>query len=260
MNASRARRLFLLYCPGQEFVVPYLERQLGEGWEVVTRLDQGADAERAVMLSSTDIYEAREGLNISETDAVDAESPWHAHEKMFEGFCRQRSLRPTILRCANTVGTGMSGLPMDMAKGIHRGTLRHIAAPRERHETRIRKAVGGDITRHVLSTVHAVDVALAADILSRAGRAAEASEVFNLSDNTATGVDELIDALAFRMNNKHVASASRLWARMLNGRRVFAAMNRSLTVNSSKILRVSGITPHVVTDYLRTHVYDENSL
>lgn len=260
-NATATRQTFLLFCPGHEFVVPYLERLLGEKWTVVTRLQDCDDPDRAVMLSSTDIYDVESGLNYDEETPVYPESSWNADERMFEGYCRQRDLTPTIIRCANTVGTGMKGLPMDLARGIFRGTLRHIAVPRVKHETRLRKNTEvAQRPEALLSVIHATDVAVAAELLSRPGRQPEQSEIFNLSDNTQTDINDLIDALAHRINDKHVGSASPFWARMLNGRRIWRAMNRSLTFNPMKILRVTGIEPHPVTEYLRTHVYDESSL
>ncbi len=261
------RQTFLLFCPDREFVVPYLERQLGEEWHVVTRLSDTDLPDRVAMLSSTDIYAVDEGLNYDESTAVDPESSWYANERLFEGYCRQRSLHPIIVRCANIVGTGMNGLPMDLARGIHRGTLRHIATPRSKHETRLNR--GKQVVERpkvFLSVIHAVDVALIVDILTSPGRinnqiqTAYNDEIYNLSDNTLTNIDELIDALAYRINNKQVTSASPFWTRMFAGRRVYHALTHSLTFNPAKILRVAGFTPHEVTQYLRTHTYDESSL
>ncbi len=255
------RRTFLLYCPGSEFVVPYLQRQMGEGWDIVTALGDCEAPDRALMLSSTHIYDVSEGLNYDENTPIDAESPWNAYERMFEGYCRTRSLTPVVIRCAEIVGTGMTGLPMRLARGIYRGTLRHVAVPRPRHETRLRKAVEeAERPKALLSVVHAVDVARCADLLTRPGRFAEESETYNLTDNSTTDIDTLIDALAYRINDKHVPSASPFVAGLLNGRAISRAMKRSLTFNPAKILRVTNIEPSQVTNYLRTHLYDESSL
>lgn len=256
------RKVFLLLCPEREFLVPYLERQLGPGWDIVTRLADTNAPDRALMISSTEIYNVEQGLNYDETTEVYAESSWHAHEKMFEAYCRQRSLAPVIVRCAYIVGTGMTGLPMLIARRIHSGTMRHIADPRPRHETRLNR--GRDLApvreHAMVSVVHAVDVALAADLLTRPGRTPEESEIFNLTDNCATDADRLVDALASRVNNKHVPAARPFWARILNGTRLTRFLTTSFTFNPAKIIRATGITPNVVTEYLTTHVYDENSL
>lgn len=256
-----ADRVFLLYCPECEFLVPYLERQLGPRWHVVTHLADCDSPDRVLMISSTDIYDVEPGLNYDESSPVDAESAWHQREMMFEGYCRQRSLRPVVIRCANIVGTGMTGLPMTLARGIFRGTLRHIADRRAKHSTRInRNPDNTPRTRHLISVVHATDVALASDLLTRSEAASLSDTVFNLTDNSSTTVDELIDALARRINNKHVPSASPFWARILSGRDAYRAMTSSLTFNCARIIGATGIEPVRVTDYLTTHIYDENSL
>ncbi len=263
-DTDAPRRKFLLLCPGREFVVPYVERELGDGWQIVTRLADADDAERAVLLSSTEIYTATQGSDIDETSPIDVESSWHGHERMYQGLCQKLGLRPLILRCANVVGTGMTGLPMDLARGIARGTVCHIATPRAKKSTRLRPNPDAPDRPHgYISVVHAVDVARAAVSLSLPERQNDinaSAGIFNLTDGVETDIDTLIDALAHRIKDKRVGDTSLRWLKWLTPGNVYRAMTTTRTYSAAKYLKICATPPVTVTDYLMTHIYDETSL
>jgi len=265
-TTSGAQKVFLLYAPQAAFVSPYLERLLGERWRVETSLSPDLKPDRAAMISSTEIYDVTEGLNYDEDTETDAEGAWHGREAMFAALCSRCGLPAVTLRCAHIVGTGMTGLPMDVARGIMRGIVAHFPQPRT-PRPRWGRAPGAEAPKVepvYLSVIHAVDVALAAYTLTGENAPGEVKSgcttVFNLSDGANTSVDELIDAIAYRMNDKRVGTIKRRWARLLWGRRLYNALTTSLTFNSTRYTRLTSIQPNNVVTYMRTHVYDHDSL
>lgn len=238
-----------VFVPGKRFLAPYLGRVFEEETMIVD--DKVSDGipetvKYAVMISDTDIYLVKSGEHITEDAPVDTDSEFFAAENTFVDWCNSRDIRYFILRCANIVGTGMDGLPMRLARGIDRGLLCHI----EGNEARI-------------SVVHAVDVAQAARIVS--DRATEGvvfeKTVANMTDGTETPVDDLIDALAFRMNDKKVFKMGRKLARLIYGKSYFDILTTTKTFDDSRAISVTeGMPLHKVTEYLRTHVYNDESL
>ena len=148
------------------------------------------------------------------------------------------SLLPlTVLRCQAIVGTGMCGLPMRIASGIASGCYVQVKG----NEARI-------------SVIHAVDVARAARV------AAGVPGEFWLTDRTDPGINELAEALAYRMGDKRLLSIGAGWARLWYGGRYFRQLTTDAVVEDTFVGRFPEFVPVSVVNYLRTHVYDEKSL
>lgn len=233
----------LITAPGREFVLPYIEALLPEG--AIVGLD-AEEADVAVMLSGTEVYALPDGADLAGIDAaVDGRLPLAYAEKEFAGAAERLGLKPVILRCANTVGTGMTGFPRKLAESIARGTFFHFPA----NDARI-------------STVHAADVAALVAAIAR-GEALPKRSVYIVTDGDNPTLHDLADALAFRMNDKRISNLS-TWGQRFAGRLFYGADYRryttTLTFDGSDAVRDFGFNPTPVVRYLREHVYDENSL
>lgn len=147
------------------------------------------------------------------------------------------SLPVTVLRCQTIVGTGMCGLPMRIAAGIASGRYVQVKG----NEARI-------------SVVHAVDVARATRV------AAGTSGEFRLTDRMDPGINELAEALAYRMGDKRLLAIGARWARLWYGGDYFRRLTTDATVADTFGERFPEFSPVSVVNYLRTHVYDEKSL
>lgn len=236
----------LVHIPDREFLLPYFRRELQDTHCVVTDaidVPDGVAVDMALMVSSTDIYNVTSGEMLDETTPALTTGLWHDREAAFADDCRRLGVRPVVVRCPHVVGTGMNGLPMRMARGIARGMLMHIKGNEGR-----------------LSVVHAVDVARLGTALCQTG----VDGPVILTDGTETTVDALIDALAFRIKDKTVFTIrSQRVARLLYGSDYYGQLTRTLTFSNARTMEAlgDGVEPPVtVTDYLRTHVYDDSSL
>lgn len=240
-EVSKPKPTAVVYMPEREFLLPYFRREL-EDMNIVTDLTAATEAspEISVMVSSTDIYTPKTGIQLTESTETDANSEWAAREREFSEYCHKKCLPVTIVRCPEVIGTGMRGLAMRMARGIARGTLMHIRG-----------------NESDISLIHAVDVAHYAVNKRLTGH------TVNLTDGAETSIDELIDALAARMNDKHVLTIkSARIAKALYGRSYYGQLTQSVTYSNELAAKLLGddFAPNKVTEYLRTHVYDESSL
>lgn len=241
--AAQPTKTLLALCPDGVFMAKYLAHAWGKDWRVATRPDDGMRADAAVMISSTDIYDVTEGTGYTEDTPIKADSPLAREEAMFADYCRRHSLPCVILRAANTVGTGMTRLPMRLARGVARGTLMHI---RDNSETAI-------------SVVHAIDLARLSVALQ------QAPGTYNATDGTATTIDALINAIAHRLKDKNVGTLKRRWARWLYGRRYFGTMTHTLTFDDTRLrqtlekIGADAPTVHVV-QRLNTHQYGQDDI
>ncbi len=243
---AKRKRVALVYCPDRAFLAPYMEAAFGSGTRVIVaeKLPQAIpeDVESAIMISSTEIYTCREGRNIDETHPVDESSPWFARESDFGTLCRDAGVPCAILRCAHVVGTGMTGFPMWLAVGIDAGWLVHVR--------------GNDAA---ISVVHAIDTAAIAAIVSSKLLAGQIFEPMNIIDGTTTRVDDLIDALAFRINDKRVWTLGGFLARVATrfyDKSRLSEMTTTLTFDDARQIAATDLYPlHPVTEYLRTHDY-----
>ena len=255
-NNAQPTTATVVFAPGCPFLKPYFEREFANDLLIYVddnsiSADKVRDAiaasgfdissTRAIMVSSTDIYNVSGGTAHDESTPLLPGSEWAAREEEFTHMAEAGKYASTILRAAHIVGTGMNGLPMRLARGIARGMLMHIRG-----------------NEAMLSVVHASDVARLAVILP-AGL-----PPLNITDGTETRVDDLIDALAYRMKNKRVYTIkSQRIARLLYGGEYFGELTNTLTFSNAALLAAlpAGTPPpEEVTNYLRTHVYDESSL
>lgn len=226
------RPILFLYTPQADYVRPYFERMMDE-----YRISDTPDnADYAVMISSTDVYAVTEGENFNElTEVKDCQTL--VDEKHFAELCRGSHISPTVLRCAPVVCTGMHGWPRALAEKIYRGTF--IALK------------DNDARRSVVHAVSLPDAVRA--VLGR-------DEVFNVTDCQDPTVNELAEALAWRMSQKRIFSLKAKWLRFLIGKKRMKEAGLSLTFSCEKLRSSGNYNPVAVTEYLKTHVYDEKSL
>lgn len=241
----------LIYAPGREFVVPYIERDLPG---TTLRLLAGDELEHednsgapAIMLSGTEIYKATQGTALDEDTPVDNTSPMAAAETAFTAFCNRKGAPPIVLRCANTVGTGMQGYVRRLAEAVYRGFFYHFADNDSR-----------------LSVVHACDVAAVVKALLTKPEAHGSGLTLNVTDGEDPTLHNLVEALAFRMKQKRVSTLSTRWQQwacaILYGRARMQRLTSTLTFDGSRVRRLTGTEPVSVTEYLRNHIYDDSSL
>jgi len=142
-----------------------------------------------------------------------------------------------VIVCTNIVGTGMTGFPMELARRIANGTYYHIADNEAR-----------------LSTVHAVDVARAvALVIGKPG-------VYVLTDGENPTYTDFAEALAWRIKQKRILTLKRSWARWLMSSKLRRKITSDCVIDGSAFMEQFGFKPSRVTEYLRTHVYDDESL
>lgn len=205
-----------------------------------------------VFLSSTDVYGKTEGTDITEDEDTEPVSEFGRMkleaEHILTEWSAANGCRLCILRCAPVVGTGMEGPLRKLVNDIYRGSYRHIADNEAR-----------------TSVVHATDVAAVA--VATMGK----SGIYNLTDGVNPTRHDLAEALSWRMGNKRILTIDGKKGRRLakiNDWLPFVRFNSemikeqttTLTFSAEKIIADAGIRPHSVTEYLRTHNYDENSL
>lgn len=225
-------RLWLV-APGREFVRPYFERLMPE----YRLTDSPDDADATVMISSTDIYDVTEGCLYNELTSVDRSSAWSAAETGFANAAVTRGLAAPILRAADIIATGMTGLPRKMAEQIYRGIYVGVS--------------GNEAER---SFIHAVDLPGAARI------AISHPDIYNVCGRSATRINDLADALAWRIAQKRVFDIKPRWYKWIFGRKKLDEMCRTLTFSSEKICSTGDFNPIDVVQYLKTHKYDDDSL
>lgn len=211
--------IIYLFAPERKFLAPYFEREFAD-YRVVTEAPN-TKIDGAVMVST-----------------ANPTSAWLSREQAFATMCYQKQVEPCILRVPDVVATGMTGLPMRMARGIARGTLMHIKG-----------------NEAVISLIHGVDVAQYAKALM--GK----KVCVDITDGTETTVNQLIDALAYRLKDKMIFSLAPRWARLLYGKEFYTQMTTSNIIDDSEARTLApNVVLHPVTHYLTTHVYDDESL
>lgn len=246
-----------IFAPDRPFVIPYITAALPACgvWSlalpsgVLTAENKAADGtpEAVIMISSTDIYGPGAKDHADETAAVDPASKWCGYEKQVRAYAEAKGTGAMIIRCADLVCTGMQDFPRHLAQAIWRGTFFHFP--------------GNEARR---SVCHAVDLGRIARAVADGGLPAGQMPVYNLSDGTDPTIHDLAEALAFRMREKRISNLStgpqRWFARLLYGKEKYARYTTSRTFDAARLALDLAFTPTVVTDYLRTHTYDENSL
>lgn len=247
MNASKPP--LFISCPDREFVLPYLERELPKVPLVIAGNEMKSDEQpaAAVMISGTELYIPSEGENLEENTAADGRLPLAAAEVEFTRLASDMGLTPVILRCANIIGTGMTGFPHRLAASILQGTFFHFPGNEAR-----------------LSVVHASEIArLTALIYSRRPQGGNAV-VYNVCDSINPTLHDLAEALAFRMDNRRISNLSTRFQRMLGrlfyGRTLYRRYTSTLTFSNARLRNELDFEPCDTLNYMRTHVYDHSSL
>lgn len=142
-----------------------------------------------------------------------------------------------VLICPNIVGTGMTGFPMVIARKIANGMYLHI----EGYSSR-------------LSTIHAVDVAKAVElVLDHPGK-------YVITDGENPTIHDFAEALAWRIGQKRILTVKPSWAKWLIKKSWREKITTDATVDGSEFAKTFNFKPTAVTQYLRTHIYDDESL
>lgn len=234
--------ILFLFTPTKPFVRPYFKKFF-ENWEISADIANGSPA-AAVMVSSTDIYEAVEGFGYDEDSRLSTGCILAEYEKEFINLCAQVGIGGIILRCANIIGTGMNGFPMDLAEEIYRGRFFHFPD----NEARISAVHASDIPRAAMAVIAKRNTHL---------------QIFNLTDGQDPTIHDLAEAIAFRMGNKRISNLStgpqRWLGRLLYGKK-YRLYTSSLTFDSRSIQSATDFRPTPVVKYMRTHIYDHESL
>lgn len=214
-----------------EFLRPYVEQETGK-----------TEPAFSVMVSSTDIYSPDHDAIINEDGPIDKNSPWAQLENEF----LKAHPDGIILRAAPIVGTGMTGKIRRLAEEIYKARFFHFPG------NEVRKSV-----------VHACDVAKAVAFLSKNGVPERDRRIFNICDGEDSTLHDIAEALAYRMENKRISTLSTRPQQMI-GRILYGKRYKDYTCderfNGQALRDITGIKPVPVCEYLRTHVYDENSL
>lgn len=173
------------------------------------------------------------GVRIVRGDAPQPDAP----DPGFEAYCAERALPVAVLVCPSIVCTAMRGLPMRIARAISRGTFALVRGSEAR-----------------ISVVHGSDVARAA------ARAAGTQGTYVLTDGADPTIAELAQALAHRLGDKRLITISPRLARIWYGRQLFGLLTTDHCQPSTFAEVFPDFKPEIVTQYLRTHVYDQESL
>lgn len=163
--------------------------------------------------------------------------------------CNRAGKPLALLRCAPTIGTGMTGRWRDMVNAIYRGIYLRVDGNKAR-----------------ASMVHALDV----------GRAAVMTAGMNgawwLSDGRDHLVDDAVAALAKRINDKRVVRMSLKKARRTallldivtlggaHARERLCADTSDSLVDARPLLDAIGLEPRDTLEYISTHVYSDEDL
>ncbi len=196
-------RIGLYLSPSREFVRPYILRELGD----------------------IEIVEANEAKIVVAVISPDETLPTTIGE------------HSAVLCCPNVIGTGMSGLPMQMVHAIARSVYFHIAG----NEARI-------------SSIHASDVAKAVRlVIGKTGH-------YVVTDGISHTVHDLTEALAWRLDQKRIYTLKASLARWIMNKTLLACIIRGDEHDGSTFANKFDFKPTSVVEYLRTHVYDDESL
>ena len=198
--------------------------------------------------------EATQGENYDESTTIEPFTEYGKSKAMAEDFlrqwCSERGVKLSILRPPLIVGTRMKGTLRSMVNGIYRGYYFHFK--------------GNDARR---SVVHAVDVSHVVRLISPIGG------TYNVTDGVHPSVYDLGEAFAYRIGKRRIYTIPMWMAKFAakcgdilgyNNSPIttlkLSHLTNTLTFNSDVIEKVLDWKPNDVTNYLRTHNYDENSL
>ncbi|MDE6278052.1 MAG: hypothetical protein K2M06_08095 [Muribaculaceae bacterium] len=153
---------------------------------------------------------------------------------------RDEGLAMPAIIIPEVIATGMDGLGRRLAEDVAAG---RFFAIRDTDYPRVR-------------VVHATDVAEAAFLAAKRG----AAGIWRLDDGAEPTLNELADALAYRMNGKRLYALPRKWARLFGVGRKWMRYSCSPAPEVASFAEAFDFRPTPVCTYLKTHVYDGNSL
>lgn len=227
-------------------MAPYIEREFGKV-ELVALGGSESVGPIAFMLSDTDVYDAEEGENLSEETPLRAGHKLVAAEEAFCSECARRALTPVVLRCANVVGTNMTGWPRQVAESIWDGKFFHF---------------GNNNAR--ISTVHASMVATVVRKLAETLEPDGKPLILNVTDGNDPSVHDFAEALVLRMNNKRISTLStwgQIWiGKLMCGGKRYKKLTTTLTFSRARLCALIDPQNLPLVEYMRTHVYDQSSL
>ena len=114
------------------------------------------------------------------------------------------------------------------------------------------------------SIPHATDLGRIAHTLATAGVPDRKNMTYNVTDGSDPTIHDFAEALAYRMNNKRISTLStrpQQWiGKKIYGEKRYALYTSSRTFSSGKLKLDMAFRATDTCEYLRTHVYDQNSL
>lgn len=192
---------------------------------------------------------AAEAADPEEADCVVAVGMDDLGADRLREACNRSGKPLALLRCAPTMGTGMTGRWRDMVNAIYRGIYLRVDGNKAR-----------------ASMVHALDVGRAAVM------AAGMNGAWWLSDGRDHLVDDTVAALAKRINDKRVVRMSLKKARRTallldivtiggaHARERLALDTSDSLVDARPLLDAIGLEPRDTLEYISTHVYSDEDL
>lgn len=279
-DESKPRRLRDAYISHRNgFMGRYIARELGHGnnyeppalCQLMVISDPGEMTEddavkliddtkpkHVVVVSSTAVYGLSSGENIDETAPIKPIGNASRHlasiEERIKERCKATGAACTILRPADVVGTGMEGFTGRLARDVNNGSYMHVK--------------GNEAQR---SIVHAIDVAKAVRAVSDK-QDSIIEGIYNLTDRSGATIEQLADAIAYRLGNKRLFSIGLKTAKALAllgdltfgalpwARKKLKARTTTLTFNSFAISKHTAWEPMSATEYLKTHKYSEDDI
>lgn len=214
------RPVMAVYAPGREFIYKYFEREFDR--RLTENPTEATPGLPAIIVTG-----------VGETDSPSI-TDFRAKIKTDGGAL-------VHLHVPEVIGTGMTGFIMQLARGVARGTMMKI---RENDA--------------LLSVIHATDVARASSCILAANEAADSEYVISAPP---VKINDLLDALGVRIKSKRVATLKPGWAKILYGNRLYGLLTKDNCVDADSFVHdypeFEFVNP---VDYLKTHVYDEESL
>ena len=227
--------------------------------EEAVKLIDDTKPKHVVVVSSTAVYGLSSGENIDETAPVRPADNASRHlasiEERVKERCKATGAICTILRPADVVGTGMEGFTGRLARDVNNGSYMHVK--------------GNDAQR---SIVHAIDVAKAVRAVAEKAGDDCIEGVYNLTDRSGATIEQLADAIAYRLGNKRIFTTGLKAAKALAllgditlgalpwSSKKLKARTTTLTFNSFAISKHTTWEPMSVTEYLKTHKYSEDDI
>lgn len=227
--------------------------------EEAVKLIDDTKPKHVVVVSSTAVYGLSSGENIDETAPVRPADNASRHlasiEERVKERCKATGAICTILRPADVVGTGMEGFTGRLARDVNNGSYMHVK--------------GNEAQR---SIVHAIDVAKAVRAVAEKAGDDCIEGVYNLTDRSGATIEQLADAIAYRLGNKRIFTTGLKAAKALAllgditlgalpwSSKKLKARTTTLTFNSFAISKHTTWEPMSVTEYLKTHKYSEDDI